>query len=65
MYVDMIKNNKELVTINEAGEIAKVSRRTIYNWMHLNKIDWTRVASGSIRIIRDSLFRLNDVSARD
>jgi hypothetical protein len=65
MYVDMIKNNKELVTINEAREIAKISRRTIYNWMRLNKCDWTRVASGNIRIIKDSLFRLNDVSARD
>ena len=56
----MINNKKELVTIMQATDIAQVSRRTIYNWMHLNKVDYTRTAGGSIRIIRDTLFKLND-----
>ena len=57
--------NKELVTIKVATEIAQVSRRTIYNWMKSNKIDWSRTASGNIRIIEETLFRYNDKSARD
>ena len=60
MFVDMINNKKEIVTINHAMEIAAVSRRTIYNWIAEDKIDYTRTAGGSVRIIRDTLFRLND-----
>jgi len=56
----MINNKKEIVTINHAMEIAAVSRRTIYNWIAEDKIDYTRTAGGSVRIIRDTLFRLND-----
>ncbi len=60
MFIDMINCTKQTVTINEACDIARVSRRTIYLWMEKEKIDWTRVASGSVRVIKDSLFRLND-----
>lgn len=60
MFIDMINNKKELVTISEATKIAHVSRRSIYNWIQNNRIDYTRVASGSIRIVKDSLFKLND-----
>jgi len=60
MFVDMINNQKEIVTINHAMEIEAVSRRTIYNWIAEDKIDYTRTAGGSVRIIRDTLFRLND-----
>ncbi len=60
MFIDMINNHKETISIKHATEIAQVSRRTIYNWLKNNKVDYTRTAGGSIRIIRDTLFKLND-----
>jgi hypothetical protein len=50
-------NGRETVSIKRAGEMTSVSRRTIYNWMRQDKIDFTRTASGSVRIYVDSLFR--------
>lgn len=63
MFIEIIGpelKNKELVTIEQARDIAGVSRRTIYNWIKSNKVDYTRNAGNSIRIIRDTLFKLND-----
>jgi len=57
--------NKELVTIEQAREIAQVSRRTIYLWIKSGKIDYYRTASGSIRIVEESLFSKTDKSAWD
>jgi len=34
-----------------------VSRRTIYNWIAANKIEYKRTAGGSIRIFVDTLWR--------
>jgi len=65
MFIDMINNRKELITIAHACHLAGVSRRTIYNWIKGNKVDYTRVASGNIRIVRDSLFKLNDVTSSE
>jgi len=45
------------VSIPQACRVAGVSRRTIYNWLHAGKLVWVRTAGGSIRIVRDSLFR--------
>lgn len=50
----------ELVSIPVACELTGVSRRTIYNWISGNKIDWCRNAGGSVRILRSSLFRSHD-----
>jgi excisionase family DNA binding protein len=47
----------ELVTINQASTITKVSRRTIYNWLKLGKVRGLRTAGGSVRIYADSLYR--------
>ena len=46
-----------LVSIRQAMTLAGVSRRTIYNWIALDKIAYVRTAGGSIRIVATSLFR--------
>lgn len=48
---------RELLSIKEACERAKVSKKTIYNWLKHGKLDAVRTASGHIRIFADSLFR--------
>lgn len=58
-------HGKELLTINNAKARADVSRRTIYNWMRNNKIDYCRTTGGSIRIVANTLFRNADGSIHD
>lgn len=48
---------REVVSIDEACAIVDVCRRTIYNWIASKKVEYIRVASGKIRIYRDTLFR--------
>jgi excisionase family DNA binding protein len=45
------------VTVNEACRLAQVSRRTLYNWMTLNKVAYVRTSGGARRIYLDTLFR--------
>lgn len=45
------------VSIMKASELAGVSRRTIYNWLHDGRLQFMRTAGGSVRIYEDSLFR--------
>lgn len=52
--------DRETVSIMKACELVDVSRRTIYNWIATNKVDYIRTAGGSIRIIKDTLFRFGD-----
>lgn len=47
---------KKLITIYQASDLMQVSRRTIYNWIAADRIDYCRTTSGTIRIIEDSLF---------
>ena len=56
--------SKDLVTINQAMNIDGVSRRTIYNWINNNKIDYCRTASGSIRIVKDTLFSKHNIPCK-
>ena len=49
--------DRPTVTIRHACELAKVTRRTIYNWMAKGKIQYVRTASGSVRIFTDTLWR--------
>ena len=51
---------RQTVSILKAGEIAGVSRRTIYNWINANKVEYMRTAGGSIRIFVDTLWRKSD-----
>lgn len=41
----------------KACEVVGVSRRTIYNWIQANKVEYVRTAGGAIRIFEDSLWR--------
>lgn len=43
------------VSIMKACEMVDVSRRTIYNWIADNKVEYIRTAGGSIRIFVDTL----------
>ena len=44
----------------KACEMFGVSRRTIYNWIAANKVEYLRTAGGSIRIFVDTLWREPD-----
>lgn len=45
------------LTIDEAADLAKVSRRTIYYWFSKGKLVTCRTAGGGLRIEAESLFR--------
>jgi excisionase family DNA binding protein len=51
-------NGRETLTILQATKTVGVSRRTIYNWIGKNKVEWVRTAGGSIRILKDSLYHV-------
>ena len=52
-----------LLTITEAATHARVSRRTIYNWLKTGKLETERTVSGCQRIYLDSLWlkRVDDI----
>ncbi len=49
--------DRKTISIMKACELVGVSRRTIYNWIAQNLVEWVRAPSGSIRIYADSLVR--------
>jgi len=49
------------VAVAQACALVGVSRRTMYNWMATNKVDFYRLASGSRRIVTASLFRAGNI----
>jgi excisionase family DNA binding protein len=64
----MTNNEKELgrtVSVNQACELLKVSRRTIYNWMGANKVQFVRTVGGSPRLILSSLYMEGNVKVED
>jgi excisionase family DNA binding protein len=48
---------RETVSLMKACELVGCSRRTIYNWIAANKVEYIRTAGGSIRIFVDTLWR--------
>jgi excisionase family DNA binding protein len=48
---------RQTISIMKACELVGVSRRTIYNWMAANKLEYVRTAGGSVRIFVDTLWR--------
>lgn len=48
---------RQLVSIMQACEMTGVSRRTIYNWIAANKVEYLRTAGGAIRVFVDTLWR--------
>jgi excisionase family DNA binding protein len=53
---EMITDRKT-ISIMKACELVGVSRRTIYNWIASEKVEYVRTAGGSIRIFVDTLWR--------
>ena len=49
--------------IAQACAMAGVSRRTIYYWMRLGKVEYVRTAGGQVRIFADTLLRRVEESA--
>ena len=56
MTANMIIERKT-ISIMKACELVGVSRRTIYNWIAGNKVEYVRTAGGSVRIFVDTLWR--------
>ena len=56
-----VPKDRSLLTIKQACALADVSRRTIYNWLKDNRIQYVRTAGGAVRIFGDSLFRAGNV----
>jgi excisionase family DNA binding protein len=57
--------DRKTVSIPRACELVGVSRRTIYNWIAGNKIQYVRTAGGSVRIFVDTLWRDPAVSPEE
>jgi excisionase family DNA binding protein len=55
---------RQTLSIMKACEVVGVSRRTIYNWIAANKVEYVRTAGGSIRIFADTLWRDPSAPAR-
>lgn len=53
----MDKQQRRLISIDEACEEARVTRRTIYNWLQAGRVEFVRTAGGRLRIYQDSLYR--------
>jgi len=53
----MMTVDRKTVSIPRACELVGVSRRTIYNWMAGQKVEYVRTAGGSVRIFVDTLWR--------
>lgn len=50
--------SKSLLRVNEAAELLKVSRWTVYRWLADGRLQGTKLGKGTIRILRDSVTRL-------
>lgn len=48
------------VNLAQACAIAGVSRRTMYYWLSLGKVEAVRTAGGALRIYADTLLRRED-----
>lgn len=48
---------RQTLSIMKACEVVGVSRRTIYNWLKADKLEYVRTAGGSVRIYADTLWR--------
>lgn len=49
--------DRPTVSIMQACQVTGVTRRTIYNWIQSDKVDYIRTAGGSVRIFKDTLFK--------
>lgn len=51
------------LSIDEVVKVLKVSRRTVHNYLKLNKLEFVRTPGGSPRIKRESLFHVGNPPA--
>lgn len=54
---ERIEHGSDLLTIQEAAEWLKTSRRTVYAWMREGKLAFVRIPSGRRRLLRSDLAR--------
>lgn len=47
---------RTLVNVAQAMAIAGIARRTVYLWIHQDRVESIRTASGQLRIYADTLF---------
>lgn len=52
-----VEPGRPLMTITQVTAAAKVSRRTVYNWLAASRVACIRTAGGSIRVYADTVFR--------
>lgn len=57
--------NRELLRVNEAADALSVSRWTIYRWIEDGKLQGTKIGTGTLRVLRDSVARLIDENRTD
>ncbi len=57
MTIQGMTPDRKTVSIMKACELVDVSRRTIYNWIASDKVEYVRTAGGSVRIFVDTLWR--------
>lgn len=48
------------MSVNRACSLAGIGRRTLYNWMAKDKVEFIRTAGLAPRIFLDTLFRTAD-----
>ena len=63
MTIKAMIADRKTISINKAGELVGVSRRTIYNWITRGKVEYVRTAGGSVRIFVDTLWRTPEDTA--
>lgn len=56
---------KELLRPDEAANILKVSKWTIYRWVEDGRLKGAKVGKGTLRIFKDSLDRLVDENTKE
>jgi len=55
-------SSRQWVTIHEAMDVTKKSRRTIYHWLDSGKVDYVRTAGGQVRIDQATLHIAGNVT---
>lgn len=56
--------NRPTVNVQQACQLAHVTKRTLYHWMEDGKVEYVRTAGGSRRILTDTLFKAGNVTVQ-
>lgn len=54
-----VTGGRQTVSVDIAGRLVGVSRRTIYNWIAAGKVEYRRTPGGAVRIFVDTLMRID------